>query len=224
MADPPIEDPLDSMTPEEMRAQLLAYRAAATTSKKGYQSTNPTAKDDLNHIFAQHIEPENRDWIVILDHTEFKTARRLFEAGIAPSRILIPQYDSAVYAEMATDPTFGSCVKFTTLLQLLSQLTESNTPIAGIYADLTCAFSGGMEHLRTMSSLSFCSGAVIGLTICLRNPNGTDFRHVDVTNMLGAVHERFPCRRNLIRGQLGENDVYVYGTKSTIATILMKLR
>ena len=226
---------LQSMSLEEMRAQLLAQHEAAIAARapKGYQSTNPTAKDELNVLFTDHtykavahaIARNVTPIVVVLDHTEFKSTRALIAAGIPLTSIRVPQYDPKVYRDMAADPILGACVTLQSLDDALDILAKERTPIAGVYADLMCTYTGGgIACLQRIQALSLVSGAVVGITICLRTPNGVEFTYADATNMIDAIHCAIPVATNLVRTHLCANSVYVYGAGAPMATAMVCVR
>lgn len=214
---------LDATPPDKITFPRFSYCDFPVGAIKGYQSTNPNAKDELNDLFANHIPHHERAVVVVLDHIEFKTARRLVRAGINPSRIYIPQYDPATYRGMITDPIFAACVRLQTLKSLLTTLKDNQEPVAGVYADLTCAYPNGRDHLNIIRQVALIPGAVIGLTISLRNPEGSDFVHSDTVNMIEDIYKEFKPYKNLVREYAGRSAAYVYGVKTTMVTFMIKM-
>ena len=197
----------------------------------GYRSTNPDDKDKINAIFAKSVSLINCDInskIVFLDHTDFKTAFALLEMGIKPEDMLIPQRADN-YEEMSQHELFGSSVVLGEFNDVLSQHMLGGGKVKGIYADYCSTLEkDGLPFLELIRAhrINLISGAVIGVTITRRNPEGVRYEGQDVNEMSLELLRMFPNNSNLfVEGGLllKDDGPYTYGGGAPMATWMIKM-
>jgi superfamily II DNA or RNA helicase len=217
-------------SPEEIVKAYLDKQAknqAKAAKKKGYVATNPDVKDDINGRIADHVKPHAAAdaKYVFLDHDDFKTAHALLAAGVLPSQMIIPQYDAATADKMEKHELLGSRVERGTLQATLQRLIDQKATVALLYADLTQAWSTGLEVLQLASQLQFAPHAVIGLTISLRNPDGVEYRYADVAALGIQMLKRWPQQRNLLLDKIkdGQDIPFVYGEGAPMCISLVQI-
>ena len=197
----------------------------------GYRSTNPDDKDKINAIFAKSVSLINCDSdgkVVFLDHTDFKTAFALLEMGIKPEDMLIPQRADN-YEEMSQHELFGSSVVLGEFNDVLSQHMLGGGKVKGIYADYCSTLEkDGLPFLELIRAhrINLISGAVIGVTITRRNPEGVRYEGQDVNEMSLELLRMFPNNSNLfVEGGLllKDDGPYTYGGGAPMATWMIKM-
>jgi len=211
----PKEVDYDKLSKEELIEKLKKLKSASTT---GYQSTNLNDKDELNKIFASNLKYNEGGKIVILDHTEFGSTQCLIDNGVFKNQIVIPQYDEEVYEEMKKHE-YGDLVELSDLETCLTNLILKNEPVCGIYADLTSPLQQGVSILQKISNLNLTKKAVIGITICLRNPEGNSFANEDAVTLHDRIMRLFPNNTNLIQKRFNRV-TYHYGNKMKMVTCM----
>jgi superfamily II DNA or RNA helicase len=164
---------LETMTHEQMADRILQGRA------RGYTAPNPENKDEINALFARSL-PED-GLVMFLDHTDFKTAR-----AVGDREMLIPQSDAAAFREMQAHPTYG---RFVVPGDFNDALRGVKRPIGGIYADFTGPLKTGLEFVEACKEVEFVPKAVVGVTICLRNPEGSSFTNAAVEELSTAMSD-----------------------------------
>ena len=196
--------------------------------EKGYRSTNPDDKDTINRIFAGHISPAGPGKVVFLDHTEFKTAFALLEAGVKPEDMLIPQRADN-FAAMARHELFGSSVILGEFNDVLNHYLSAGGVLKGVYADYCSTLEqDSLPFLALLEPFKpqVTPGAVLGVTITLRNPEGVRYAGQDIAIMEKRFYRQFPTGVNLFHqvGILASDDgPYTYGNGAPMATWLLKL-
>ena len=191
--------------------------------KKGYQSTNPANKDQINDVIQKECVGAS-EAIILLDHVEFKSCKSVL-AGNSHAKLFIPQYDRETYEQMRAHEEYGKYVHFGSLQDLVETFREKQDPISIIYADFTCAFDKAESLLETLSECVFTDRAVIGVTITLRNANpienelgDTSYTNQDVVRLVNTMYILFEGKFISII----ESGAAVYGTKARMATVLFK--
>jgi hypothetical protein len=170
-------DGLDELTKEELLERLRKRQA------RGYTAPNPAAKDDINALFAGALPPDGL--VVFLDHVDFKTARACLAQGVPASAMVIPQRDPATFAQMRLDPVFGASVRQGDFNAVFESL---QAPIRGVYADFTGALKCGLDFVAVCERVEFAPGAVVAVTITLRNPEGNDqYPNADIETLSSAL-------------------------------------
>lgn len=157
----PRDDGLDQLSKEELLERLRKKPA------RGYTAPNPLAKDQINALFADSL-PLSGGVVYFLDHTDFKTAHAL---DVDPGAMVIPQNDRAAYEEMRRHPRFGASVVFGDFNEVLRAEARA---VRGVYADFTGPLQCGLDLVAACAGVKFTPGAVVGVTITLRNPAGND--------------------------------------------------
>ena len=104
-------------------------------------------------------------------------------------------------------------------------MIDQKATVALLYADLTQAWSTGLEVLQLASQLQFAPHAVIGMTISLRNPDGVDYRYADVAALGIQMLKRWPQQRNLLLDKIsgGQDIPYVYGEGTPMCISLVQI-
>jgi superfamily II DNA or RNA helicase len=158
----PRDDGLDQLSKEELLERLRKKPA------RGYTAPNPLAKDQINALFSDSL-PLSGGVVYFLDHTDFKTAHAIED--VEPGALVIPQNDRAAYEEMRRHPRFGASVVFGDFNDVLRAEAR---PVRGVYADFTGPLQCGLDLVAACAGVKFAPGAVVGVTITLRNPAGND--------------------------------------------------
>ena len=158
----PRDDGLDQLSKEELLERLRKKPV------RGYTAPNPLEKDQINALFADSL-PLSGGVVYFLDHTDFKTAHAMHDMD--PAAMVIPQNDRAAYEEMRRHPRFGGSVVFGDFNEVLRAEAR---PVRGIYADFTGPVQCGLDLVACAGSVQLEPGAVVGVTITLRNPAGND--------------------------------------------------
>jgi superfamily II DNA or RNA helicase len=216
-------DNIKSKSPQSSPPQSSPQQPPQKKYKQGYQSTNPKNKDEINEVIASSLSEED-GVCVVLDHTEFKTTKAILEKN-PDARIIIPQNNKDIYKEMKGDSTYGKYVRYEQLEKTIQDLVESEEPVKCIYADLTCDINKAEELMELMFECNFVKGAILGVTISLRNFNphkpelGEKYTNQDVTGIVSMNWNIF--------GSLGFKNIIelgacVYGEKCRMATTLFK--
>jgi hypothetical protein len=170
-------DGLDELTKEELLEKLRKRQT------RGYTAPNPAAKDDINARFAAALPADGL--VVFLDHVDFKTARACLAQGVPASAMVIPQRDPATLAQMRLDPVFGASVREGDFNAVFESL---RAPIRGVYADFTGALKCGLDFVAVCERVQFAPGAVVAVTITLRNPEGNNsYVNSDVETLSSAM-------------------------------------
>ena len=216
---------------EDERRKMCEKVLKSRQEEKGYRSTNPDDKDKINEIFAKSVSLINCDVnskIAFLDHVEFKTAFALLEMGIKPEQMLIPQRADN-YDEMSKHELFGPYVVMGEFNDVLNQYMLGGGKVRGVYADYCSTLEkDGLPFLELIRThrLNIISGAVIGVTITLRNPEGVRYAGQDISVMEKKLLRMFPSSSNLFveDGLLLEDDgPYTYGIGAPMATWLVQV-
>jgi hypothetical protein len=216
---------------EDERRKMCEKVLKSRQEEKGYRSTNPDDKDKINEIFAKSVSLINCDInskIAFLDHVEFKTAFALLEMGIKPEQMLIPQRADN-YDEMSKHELFGPYVVMGEFNDVLNQYMLGGGKVRGVYADYCSTLEkDGLPFLELIRThrLNIISGAVIGVTITLRNPEGVRYAGQDISVMEKKLLRMFPSSSNLFveGGLLLEDDgPYTYGGGAPMATWLIQV-
>jgi hypothetical protein len=157
------DDGLDQLSKEELLERLRKKSAG-----RGYTAPNPLEKDQINSLFSDAL-PLSAGVVYFLDHTDFKTAHSL---DVDPAAMVIPQNDRATYEEMRRHPRFGGSVVFGDFNEVLRAEAR---PVRGIYADFTGPVQCGLDLVAACAgNVQLAPGAVVAVTITLRNPAGND--------------------------------------------------
>jgi superfamily II DNA or RNA helicase len=222
---PRTSTPKPPPSPEEIVNKYLEKRAKHQAKKKGYASTNPDDKDDINSRIAKAVPRQTHGLFVFLDHTEFKTAHALLEAGVMPAQMVIPQYDAAAAEEMEKHELFGARIERGSLQDCLQNLIDQKAVVTLLYADLTQALPAGIEVLNLAARLQWVPQAVIGITITLRNPEGVEYTNADVTKLCVHMMKRWPTQRSLFVDKFKDGDdiPFTYGDKQPMCTALVQI-
>ena len=216
---------------EDERRKMCEKVLKSRQEEKGYRSTNPDDKDKINEIFAKSVSLINcyiNSKIAFLDHVEFKTAFALLEMGIKPEQMLIPQRADN-YDEMSKHELFGQYVVMGEFNDVLNQYMLGGGKVRGVYADYCSTLEkDGLPFLELIRThrLNIISGAVIGVTITLRNPEGVRYAGQDISVMEKNLLRMFPSSSNLFveGGLLLEDDgPYTYGGGAPMATWLVQV-
>jgi len=216
---------------EDERRKMCEKVLKSRQEEKGYRSTNPDDKDKINEIFAKSVSSNNYDInskIAFLDHTEFKTAFALLEMGIKPEQMLIPQRADNC-DEMSKHELFGPYVVLGEFNDVLNQYMLGGGKVRGVYADYCSTLEkDGLPFLELIRThrVNLISGAVICVTITLRNPEGVRYAGQDISVMEKKLLRMFPSSRNLFveGGLLLEDDgPYTYGGGAPMATWLIQV-
>ena len=216
---------------EDERRKMCEKVLKSRQEEKGYRSTNPDDKDKINEIFAKSVSSINCDInskIAFLDHVEFKTAFALLEMGIKPEQMLIPQRADN-YTEMSKHELFGPYVVMGEFNDVLNQYMLGGGKVRGVYADYCSTLEkDGLPFLELIRThrLNLIKGAVIGVTITLRNPEGVRYAGQDISVMEKKLLRMFPSSSNLFveGGLLLEDDgPYTYGGGAPMATWLIQV-
>jgi hypothetical protein len=157
----PRDDGLDQLSKEELLERLRKKPA------RGYTAPNPLEKDEINSLFSDAL-PLSGGVVYFLDHTDFKTAHSL---AVDPAAMVIPQNERAAYEEMRRHPRFGGSVVFGDFNEVLRAEAR---PVRGIYADFTGPVQCGLDLVAACVNVQLAPGAVVAVTITLRNPAGND--------------------------------------------------
>jgi len=199
----------------ETRTHEELARQDVRQARRGYTAPNPKNKDDINALFANSL-PEPRGGVVVfLDHTDFKTARAV---GDRPMRI--PQRDPAAYEAMRAHAVYGRYVVFGEFNEVLRGITDS---IEGVYADFTGPLKVGLEFVEVCKQLVFAPSAVVGVTICLRNPEGSSFTNEDVVLINAEVQEELQTVS--LRDDHGQKiGPMCYGNGASMVTVMQRKR
>ena len=216
---------------EDERRKMCEKVLKSRQEEKGYRSTNPDDKDKINEIFAKSVSLINcyiNSKIAFLDHVEFKTAFALLEMGIKPEQMLIPQRADN-YDEMSKHELFGPYVVMGEFNDVLNQYMLGGGKVRGVYADYCSTLEkDGLPFLELIRThrLNLIKGAVIGVTITLRNPEGVRYAGQDISVMSLELLRMFPSSSNLFveGGLLLEDDgPYTYGGGAPMATWLVQV-
>jgi hypothetical protein len=202
---------------------LARHRAIA----RGYRVTNPEVKDRINASFADSIVLDAPGIIAFLDHTDFRTAYSLLDRGILPEKMLIPQYDAACYAEMSKHELFGGCVRLGEFNGILCELLQApDSKLAAIYADfcgtITSCAKPLLELLDT-NKAKIHDGAVIGITVTLRDPAGVEHPGQGACWMEKHLERIFPRHANIFYPEAGAGYM-PYGEGAPMATWLIRTK
>lgn len=195
--------------------------------KKGYRTTNPDDKDTINNVFAKNINITTSGKIVFLDHTEFKTAYSLFEYGVKPEDMLIPQRPDN-YTEMSQHELFGSSVVQGEFNEVLSQYMTNGGMVKGVYADYCSTLEkDGLPFIELLSKYksSISADAVIGVTITLRNPEPVRYAGQDILILDKKIDRTFQNGENLFckEGIIPDDGPYTYGNGAPMATWIFRV-
>jgi superfamily II DNA or RNA helicase len=199
----------------ETRTHEELARQDVRQARRGYTAPNPKNKDEINALFANSL-PEPRGGVVVfLDHTDFKTAHAV---GDRPMRI--PQRDPAAYEAMRAHAVYGRYVVFGDFNEVLRGITDS---IEGVYADFTGPLKVGLEFVEVCKQLVFAPSAVVGVTICLRNPEGSSFTNEDVVLINAEVQEELQTVS--LRDDHGQKiGPMCYGNGASMVTVMQRKR
>ena len=206
----PRDDGLDQLSKEELLERLRKK------SVRGYTAPNPLEKDQINALFA-HSLPLSAGVVYFLDHTDFKTAHAMHDMD--PAAMVIPQNDRAAYEEMRRHPRFGGSVVFGDFNEVLRAEAR---PVRGIYADFTGPVQCGLDLVACAGSVQLEPGAVVGVTITLRNPAGNDsYVNAAVEELSSAMSEGLGLVS--LRDERGDRvkPIY-YGAGAPMVTLLKR--
>jgi superfamily II DNA or RNA helicase len=195
--------------------------------KKGYRTTNPDDKEKINGVFAKNINITTSGKILFLDHTEFKTAYALFEYGVKPEDMLIPQRPDN-YTEMSQHELFGSSVVLGEFNEVLTQHMTSGGMVKGVYADYCSTLEkDGLPFIELLSKYksNISADAVIGVTITLRNPEGVRYAGQDILILDKKIDRTFQNGENLFckEGIIPDDGPYTYGNRAPMATWIFRV-
>ena len=210
---------------EAERQRICETHLKKRQEEKGYRSTNPDDKDTINSLFAANI-PAGPGKVIFLDHTEFKTAFALLEAGVIPEDMLIPQRADH-FPAMAGHEVFGSSVRPGEFNDVLRDYLISGGLLKGVYADYCSTLEqDGLPFLGLLEPFKqqLTPTAVVGVTITLRNPEGVRYAGQDIAIMEKRLYRQFPTGVNLFHqvGILASDDgPYTYGNGAPMATWLL---
>jgi hypothetical protein len=228
----------NTVSEEEKEDAWNAYHNGKKDNNKlaGYQSTNPFDKNKINgwvssainnskSLFGLGSTESSLNKIIILDHTEFGTATALVSAGVCSvEQLIIPQNQTSVYNQMVLHSEFGCCVRLSTLEDVLQECADSRIPISAVYADLTCAFSNAIKVLNLISKVNLTRGAIVGVTIALRDQESVDYTHQKAYKLVTEMYKRFRIQSNIVEECTESgNEVYVYGGGTTMAISIMRI-
>jgi hypothetical protein len=189
--------------------------------KRGYTEPNEVDKDQINDLFSASL-PSAQGVVIFLDYTNFKTANACVSAGVPPCDMVIPQNDEAAFELMSRDPVFGPSVVNGDFNDVLR--SYQGVPIRGIYADFTGPLRCGMEMVDVCKGLQLVPGAVVGITITLRNPEGNDsFTNSAIETLSSAMADELGLvsMRNEEGGRIPP---LTYGNGAPMVTILKRAR
>jgi superfamily II DNA or RNA helicase len=209
------------------RQRICETHLKKRQEEKGYRSTNPDDKDTINSLFAANI-PAGPGKVIFLDHTEFKTAFALLEAGVVkPEDMLIPQRADN-FPTMAAHEVFGSSVRLGEFNDVLGQYLMEGGHVKGVYADYCSTLEkDGLPFLDLLEPFKaqLTPAAVIGVTITLRNPEGVRYAGQDIAIMEKRIYRQFSTGVNLFHqvGIIPDDGPYTYGGGAPMATWLLKL-
>jgi hypothetical protein len=179
-------------------------------------------KDEINDLFASNL-PTGRGIVLFLDHVDFRTAKACVAVGVQPEDMIVPQMDEAAFEQMQQDPTFGASVVCGEFNQIVRGFQGRKIPIRGVYADFTGALQCGMDFVAACKSLTLVPGAVVAVTITLRNPKGNDlYVNADIETLSSAMSEEL----GLISARNEGNRIppLTYGNGAPMVTILKRMR
>jgi hypothetical protein len=191
--------------------------------KRGYTAPNEVDKDEINDLFASNL-PSGRGIVIFLDHVDFRTAKACVAAGVQPGDMVIPQMDEAAFQQMRQDPTFGPSVVFGDFNTVVCSFQGRTVPIRGIYADFTGALQCGLDFVAACNGAALLSGAIVAVTITLRNPKGNDlFTNSAIETLSSAMADELHLVS--VRNEDGDRiPPLTYGNGAPMATILKKKR
>jgi hypothetical protein len=200
---------MEAHTHEELARQVVRQ------SRRGYTAPNPANKDEINKLFASSLPDPQGGVVVFLDHTDFKTAH-----AVGDRPMVIPQRDRAAFEEMRKHPVYGRYVMFGDFNEVLRGITD---PIEGVYADFTGPLKVAVEFVAVCKQLVFAPSAVVGVTICLRNPEGSSVTNQDVWLLDGEVREEL--KTVSLRDDQGEKiGPMCYGNGASMVTVMQRKR
>jgi len=206
------------LTEEEQRA-IIEKHLNKKQPKKGYNCTNPEAKDIINNSIANNID-NNNGKIIFLDHLEFKTAYTLLKKGINPLDMVIPQNNKETFNEMRKHEIFGECMIFNDFDNVLQDFIDNKELVNCVYADYTQCIDVGKKGIELISQLNLYKKAVIGVTITLRNPEGSVYVNSDITLLDREISTYFKEKTMV---EINGSDLpYRYGNGAPMVTILLK--
>ena len=210
--------------PRDEKEDEPQYRLKWTKiCKRGYTEPNEVDKDQINGLFSASL-PSAEGVVLFLDYTNFKTANACVSVGVPPCDMVIPQNDEAAFALMSRDPVFGPSVVLGDFNDVLRSFQGRRVPIRGIYADFTGPLRCGLDLVDVCKGLQLVPGAVVGVTITLRNPEGNDsFTNSAIETLSSAMTEEL----GLVSVRTDEGDrvpPIAYGNGAPMVTILKRLR
>ena len=228
----------DNMSEADKKKLIEAHLRQQQQQKPaaGYRTTNPEAKDNINGVLARYV-PVSEGKVIFLDHTEFKTAYALLATKLVrPEDMLIPQRDPAHYAEMARHELFGGSVVLGDFNSVLEAFLAEGGVVRSVYGDFCSALQGDgvpFVELLTAHRAQLARGAVVGVTVTRRNPEGVRYAGQDIVKMNAALGRLLRPREpeNLFYtakmpgtdGQpVGRDDPYTYGDGQPMATWLIR--
>lgn len=206
----PRDDGLDQLSKEELLERLRKKPV------RGYTAPNPLEKDQINALFSDSL-PLSAGVVYFLDHTDFKTAHAMHDMD--PAAMVIPQNDRAAYEEMRRHPRFGGSVVFGDFNEVLRAEAR---PVRGIYADFTGPVQCGLDLVAACKGLQLAPGAVVGVTITLRDPAGNDsFVNSAVEHLSSEMSDEL--RLTSLRDERGDRvkPIY-YGAGAPMVTLLKR--
>jgi hypothetical protein len=95
-------------------------------------------------------------------------------------------------------------------------------PIGGIYADFTGPLKTGLEFVEACKEVEFVPKAVVGVTICLRNPEGSSFTNAAVEELSTAMSDGLDVVS--IKEDGKKVGPMCYGSEAPMATVIKKRR